>query len=111
MDNERDPHGKSSKEPGAKLDAGKPPLYRGMLDYFPLALSAVAQVSAVGAEKYDWKGWESVPDGVNRYSDALLRHLAKESFELYDVDTGQLHAAQVAWNALARLELLIRGRI
>ena len=107
---ERDPNGKNSKEPGAKLDAGKPPLYRGLLDYFPRACAAVATVSAVGARKYSWKGWEDVPDGIPRYSDAMVRHLVNESFEFNDVDTEQPHAAQVAWNALARLELILQDR-
>lgn len=105
---ETDPSGASPKSLGSKLDAGKSPLFRGALDYFPRALQAVAEVSAYGANKYAWKGWESVPDGYNRYSDALGRHLVKESYEgLYDyTDSDLLHAAQVAWNALARLERL-----
>lgn len=109
---EIDPHGKNPHEPGAKLDTGKSPLYRGLVDYFPRACEAVSQVSLKGAEKYAWKGWESVPDGFNRYSDALARHLFAEGRgEMYDNDangTGLLHASQVAWNALARLELLLR---
>lgn len=107
--NEFDPNGKNPKEPGAKLDANKPPIFRGVVGYFPRALAAVALVSAAGAEKYAWKGWESVPDGVNRYSDALCRHLSVESREFIDPDTRQPHAAQVAWNALARLELILKG--
>ena len=107
---EVDPNGKNPKEPGAKLDAGKSPLYRGLIDYFPRALRAVALVSQAGARKYAWKGWETVPDGIPRYSDALLRHLTDESFEFYDDDTGQPHAAQTAWNSLARLELILKEK-
>lgn len=103
---ESDPTGRSSHTPGAKLDAGKVPILQGALAYFPNALREVAQVSYVGAKKYTWKGWESVPDGINRYGNALARHLL--ATELYDADTGCLHAAQVAWNALARLELILR---
>lgn len=103
---ESDPTGRSSHTPGAKLDAGKVPILQGALEYFPNALREVAQVSYVGAKKYTWKGWESVPDGINRYGNALARHLL--ATELYDADTGCLHAAQVAWNALARLELILR---
>ena len=107
---ESDPTGRPANTPGAKLDAGKPPLFRGVLDSFPRALMAVADVSAAGAKKYTWKGWETVPDGVNRYSDALARHLAKEAIEgRFDADTGLLHAAHAAWNALARLELALRA--
>ncbi|SRR5258708_37439077 len=103
---ESDPTGRDSHTPGAKLDAGKVPILQGALEYFPNALREVAQVSYVGAKKYTWKGWETVPDGINRYGNALARHLL--ATELYDVDTGCLHAAQVAWNALARLELILR---
>lgn len=103
---ESDPTGRSSHTPGAKLDAGKVPILQGALEYFPNALREVAQVSYVGAKKYTWKGWETVPDGINRYGNALARHLL--ATEMYDADTGMLHAAQVAWNALARLELILR---
>lgn len=108
---EKDPTGKTAHEPGAKLDSGKAPIFQGVLDYFPRAISAVAEVSAFGAEKYAWKGWESVPNGFIRYSDAMSRHIVKEAFgEIDDGEngTGCLHAAQVAWNALARLELKLR---
>lgn len=109
---EVDPLGKDAHTLGAKLDFGKSAVWRGLFDYFPRACLAVADVSTIGAKKYAWKGWEVVPDGVNRYGDALGRHLLAEACEgLYDngpKGTGCLHAAQVAWNAMARLELMIR---
>lgn len=106
---EKDPNGKKPNEPGAKLDAGKSPIFAGLLDYFPRACRAVANVSDVGARKYTWKGWETVPDGYNRYSNALARHLVDSSVDgPVDSETGCLHDAQVAWNALARLELYLR---
>lgn len=104
---EADPTGRAPGTPGAKLDAGKAPMLRGCVEYFPLALEQVAKVSQFGANKYTWKGWETVPDGINRYGDALVRHLAKEE---HDPDSGLLHAAHAAWNALARLELMLRER-
>lgn len=108
---ETDPNGKQPHEPGAKLDAGKPSIYRGLVDYFPRAVMAVSSVSTYGANKYAWKGWESVPSGFNRYSDALMRHLVGETIDgPTDPDTGLMHAAQVAWNALARLELLLKEK-
>lgn len=107
--NEKDPTGRNPHEPGAKLDQGKPCLYRGLIDYFPRAIEQVATVSTFGASKYAWKGWETVPDGVARYSDAMVRHLTKEGRgERVDPDSGLLHAAHTAWGALARLELLLR---
>jgi hypothetical protein len=106
---EIDPLGKSAKEPGSKLDAGKVPIYRGAISYFPRALRAVAIVSQTGAEKYTWKGWESVEDGENRYTDAMGRHIIDEEIEgLYSKDN-LLHKAQRAWNDLASLELFLRN--
>lgn len=108
---EADPNGLNQHAPGAKMDAGKAPVMQGVIQYFPRALKAVSMVSLVGAKKYAWKGWESVVDGINRYSDALGRHLLAETIEgPIDAETEQLHAAQVAWNALARLELIERKR-
>lgn len=111
---EVDPHGKNPHELGAKLDAGKTSVWQGLFDYFPRACLSVADISTRGAKKYAWKGWEKVPNGYTRYSDALARHLVKEPIEgLYDIGPGGLgpevlHAAQVAWNSMARLELLLR---
>lgn len=108
---EQDPNGTAPDQPGAKLDAGKAPIVRGVINYFPRAIEKVAGVSAYGAEKYTWGGWESVPDGFERYSDAMGRHMIGEKTDgPLDPATGLLHAAQVAWNALARLELMLRRR-
>ena len=93
-----------------KYDGGKSPVFRGAIDYFPRAISAVAAISAFGASKYAWKGWEGVDDGYQRYSDAMVRHLIYEGEgEVLDIDSGLLHAAHAAWNALARLELELRA--
>lgn len=106
---EADPTGRKPHEPGAKLDAGKVCAFRGAIDYFPRAILSVATVSTFGAIKYAWKGWETVPEGFERYSDAMVRHLLKEGTgEITDSDSGLLHAAHAAWNALARLELKLK---
>jgi len=106
--NESDPTGRNPHELGAKLDAGKPSVQRGVLNYFPRALLEIARVSDHGQEKYTWGGWKSVPDGINRYSDARLRHACYEAMgEINDRDSGLLHAAHEAWNSLARLELIL----
>ena len=92
-----------------KYDGGKPPIFRGTIDYFPRALEQVAAVSDLGASKYAWKGWEDVEGGFERYSDAMVRHItARAKGELKDSDSGLLHEAHTAWNALARLELLLK---
>ena len=107
---EKDPSGRSLKESGTKADLGKTCVVRGCLHYFPRALHAVAELSTIGSRKYSWKGWESVPDGVNRYADALGRHELRieGDYSRRDPDTGVLEATAVCWNALARLELLLR---
>ena len=107
---ETDPTGRSAKDPGAKLDAGK--VRMGLMFFcFARALEAVGQVSTYGAEKYSDGGWQHVPDGSQRYTDAMLRHLVAEGTgEQIDPDSGLLHSAQVAWNALARLELMLRDK-
>lgn len=107
--NEFDPTGKSQHEPGAKMDAGKPPVMRGLLQYFPRACLAVAALSAKGAEKYAWSGWEHVEDGINRYGDAHARHICHEAIDgPMDADTEELHATATAWDSMARLELILR---
>jgi hypothetical protein len=106
---EEDPTGADPHSKGAKLDAGKSPVFQGLFDYFPRACLHVADVSDVGAKKYTWKGWESVPNGYTRYSDALSRHLLKKGIEGdFDSDTMLLHDAHIAWNAMAILELKLR---
>jgi len=104
---EQDPSGKSPHEPGAKLDAGKP--LAGVLADFSLALLEVANVGTFGAMKYTRGGWQTVPNGEQRYYDAMWRHILYERHESLDPDSGLLHAAHTAWNALARLELLLRA--
>tara|TARA_R110000851_G_scaffold235523_2_gene388068 strand:- start:615 stop:953 length:339 start_codon:yes stop_codon:yes gene_type:complete len=103
-----DPHGKSQHEPGAKLDDGKITMALS-LGYFYNALGEVNKVSLFGAEKYTPFGWTEVPDGINRYTEADLRHIASElSGEELDNDSKLRHASHHAWNSLARLELIIR---
>lgn len=94
-----------------KYDGGKPCPFRGCVEYFPRAIYEVARVSTFGATKYAWKGWEGVDDGIARYSDAMVRHLLAEGRgEDVDPDSGLLHAAHMAWGAMARLELLLREK-
>lgn len=103
---DKDPNGIGQHEPGAKLDARK--TKAGVLSDFSLALLEVGKVGTFGANKYTRGGWQSVPDGIERYTDALWRHLLEERHEPIDQDSGLLHAAHIAWNCLARLELILR---
>lgn len=99
---------------GKKYDQGKAPLVQGCLNYFPKALSEVANVSKYGKEKYQveysQQNWRDVENGFERYTDADGRHLMYEAVDgLYDPESKLLHAAHHAWNALARLEFLINN--
>lgn len=107
---EKDPTGREQHQPGAKLDAGKPrPAL--VLGGFARALLAVTAVGTFGAAKYTDNGWTSVPNGEERYDDANLRHWLKEKTgEAVDPDSELEHAAHAAWNALARLDLMLRKR-
>ena len=87
MTNEKDPNGIPAGEPGSKLDDGKNRLGL-VLGSFGNALWAVGEVGTYGAKKYCDHGWLSVESGVNRYSDAMLRHYFKEvTGEQNDPDT------------------------
>ena len=103
MSTEKDPHGKDQHEPGAKMDANKPRMGLVLLG-FSRALVEVCEVGTAGAAEYSDSGWEQVPNGVERYTDAMLRHALGVGDEIVS------HEAQTAWNALARLELLLRQR-
>jgi hypothetical protein len=101
-------HTASPHQPGVKLDMGKSPVRKGLLEYFPRACLAVAEVSAFGATKYVWDGWKGVPDAVNRYGDAEVRHICYAAIEgSKDRESKLLHAAHEAWNSLARLEKIL----
>lgn len=107
---ERDPNGMAPNEPGAKLDAGKPRtglVFRG----FARALQQVVNVGTYGARKYSPNGWLHVPDAIERYEDALDRHLlADKSGEELDPESGLPHLAHAAWNILALIELREREK-
>jgi len=90
---------------GRKDDVGKPRCALVLLG-FSRALIEVSKVGTLGAQKYADDGWQHVKNGRERYTDAMLRHLLAEHTGKADED-GLSHAAHVAWNALARLELLL----
>lgn len=81
------------------------PIFTGVIRYFPDALAAVARVSKIGNDKHNpgeplhWSREKSTDHG-----DCIVRHQIE--FDEIDKDTGEYHAAQVAWRALAQLQLL-----
>ena len=91
---------------GEKHDLTKPRMGLVLTD-FRHALLQVGHVGTFGAYKYADHGWLTVPDGHERYTNALYRHLLTAPYEIDD-ESGLPHAAHAAWNALARLELELR---
>lgn len=85
-----------------KKDSGKP-----RYDLLPpLAIDDMAKVLTFGAAKYAPDNWRHIPDGVERYKAALLRHaFAMLSGESLDPETGLPHAAHVMCCASFVLEL------
>ena len=56
---------------GVKLDQGKV-----RMELLPLnTMEEVAKVLTFGAKKYTDNGWQTVPNGFERYKGALLRHI------------------------------------
>lgn len=78
------------------------PIATGVLDYFPQALLAVAEVSKAGNDQHHpgkplhWDRTKSTDE-----ADALLRHFLERGTR--DVD-GMRHSAKMAWRALALLQ-------
>lgn len=90
-----------------KYDSGK--IMVGLMKKdFSKALVAVAEVTTYGVKKYNQPGsWRLVENAYDRYEDALGRHDLEMLVEHRDKESGLLHAAHRAWNALATLELLL----
>ena len=78
------------------------PVVTGLLDYFPDALLAVAELSLVGNEQHNpgeplhWARGKSTDQ-----ADTLVRHLMERG--TLDTD-GVRHSAKAAWRALALLQ-------
>lgn len=79
------------------------PITTGVLDYFPLALAAVAQCSKAGNDQHNpgqplhWAKGKSTD-----HADCIARHLIDRG----TIDTdGIRHSAKLAWRALANLQI------
>lgn len=100
--------------PATKAKYTRDQVYLGMIARFPRAVKEIAKVSVYGSEKHHREmadmSFLTVPDAYRTYTEALSRHLVAEAVEgpKNPQDGGLLHAAQAAWNALARLEVLLR---
>jgi hypothetical protein len=99
---------------GKKNDDEKPPVVRGFLHYFPRAIKAVALASKFGLVKYDlqYEDRNFMNLDPARLLDADGRHLLDEVIDgPYDPETGLLHAVHHAWEAMARLEVMLDGGV
>lgn len=78
----------------------------------PRAIEALARVMtwALSGEKgYAESDWLHVPDGIQKYHGGLHRHDNKEMRgQTLDDESGLHHAIHTAWNAMARVELILR---
>lgn len=79
-----------------------------MIKDFSKPLLLVSKVWEFGANKYAKSNWKLVENAENRYTNAMLRHLAAEDTEKIDPETKLHYAIHVAWNALARLYFIVR---
>lgn len=79
-------------------------------ELLPLPLmEEVVRVYTAGSEKYGPDNWQRLENGYERYEAALLRHLNEaQKGNMIDADTGCLHIAQVAWNAIAMLHFVMK---
>lgn len=83
-----------------KFDKGKTRMSLLLAGIAP-SVKAVADILTFGAEKYEAHSWKTVPNAEERYLDALYRHLnAIHSGENVDPESGRLHWAHVACNAM-----------
>lgn len=88
-----------------KLIRKATPIARGVLDYFPDAIAAVAHVSYIANEQHNPGEEMHWNRGKSRdHADALVRHLLERG--TVD-DDGLHHSAKVAWRALALLQVEI----
>ena len=70
----------------------------------PIALKALASILTFGADKYAPNNWQLIDSPVERYTDALYRHLeAWRAGEHTDSESGKPHL----WHAFTCLAFLI----
>lgn len=86
------------------------PIVTGVLDYFPLAIAAVARLSKKGNDKHNpgqplhWSREKSTD-----HADCIGKHLVDRG--AIDPDSGMSHTVNIAWRALALLELEEEARL
>lgn len=91
---------------GVKHDTGKP-LVGDLIQDFKEPLLELCKVFEHGMKTYGLGNWKELEDGKDRLTNAMIRHFLKED-EVYDEETGLLHAAQVFFNAGGRLYYILK---
>lgn len=80
------------------------PICSGVLDYFPAALAAVAKLSKLGNDKHNpGEPLHWTRDKSTDHADCIARHLIDRG--IIDPDTGLSHTVEIAWRALALLQI------
>lgn len=99
---------------GAKFDGGKD-RWSLLLGGMPKALRGIVKVLTFGAVKYEDHSWREVPDSIDRYLSAQMRHMNAILIEgpaAVDEESGLPHIDHFNTNGLFLAELLrIQGHI
>jgi len=99
---------------GVKTDSSKVDISV-LFKQFPRALTAVAEASAYGHQKYiehdlDMLNFTRVENAESRYRGALMRHERDRYTDGYlDSESNLPHIYHKAWNALAELEMHLKN--
>lgn len=93
---------------GKKYDSGKS-MVGTTFRIFANSLLGIGACVEFGTHKYPKSdNWKLVDDGINRYTNSLLRHLAKHfSGQERDPETGLPHLFHAGWNMLAIIEFYL----
>lgn len=86
---------KNNEQLGMKFDTGK--LRYSLVPH--IAFKGLAEVLTFGADQYAPNSWQTVPNGKERYLDALYRHIeAYRNGEILDSESGLSHLSHAMTN-------------
>ena len=98
-----------------KNDKGKL-RYGLILKSMAICIVELVKLSEFGANRYGEDNWQTLDNGADRYMESLLRHLSEEHLHGPGaIDNGLhgsqlLHATAIAWNAMAYLWFVLKGK-
>lgn len=88
--------------PNDSKERKRRPIMTGVLDYFPDAIAAVAELSVIGNEQHNpGEPLHWARDKSTDQADTAVRHLMERG--TFDID-GVRHSTKAAWRALANLQ-------